>query len=148
MRSPLLVVVAVSALAFTAPESRAQAPTTPAAKPATPRKPDHPQRTKLSSAAVFAGVSVEPGKREQAKALAAKSRAALQSILARQTPGKAMSAEDRAALKRIGEEHNAAYRALLTEAQRARLDANLAALHSATSTTPAPAAASPNGGSK
>ena len=154
MRSALHVVILASVLAIFAPESRAQTPASSAAKADTVSKPtrtgrsDQPRKTKLAPEAVFAGVSVEPAKREQAKALVAKSRAAFQAILARQTPGKVMSTEDRAALKQIGEEHNTAYRALLTEAQRQRLDANLAALRPAKSTTPAPVSTSPTGSSK
>jgi len=141
MPTLLHVTLLAAALAVLAPSSRAQSTTPATALPdGRADKVDPPGKTlrkpaKLDPEALFAGVALDAAQQGKATALAHQSRAAFRAILAKQNAGTPPSAEDRAELKRIGEAHNASYRALLTDAQRARLDANLAALRPATVTT-------------
>jgi hypothetical protein len=119
-----------------------------AERPGNVDKPGKIDRSRLVPEAVFAGVSVDAGKKVKAKALAEKSRAEWRAIMARQVKGKAPSADDRAALKRISEEHNAAYRALLSPTQRQQFDGNLERLRPTMKPAVSPAVATPNGSIK
>ena len=73
----------------------------------------------------FEGLSLTPSQHTQMRALTARTRAARTLILARQHSTKAPSDSDRAELLRLAEAHNVGVRAILSTAQRQRLDANL-----------------------
>jgi len=106
MRSVVHAVVLVTALVFVAPASGAQG-----ARP-------NP----------LTGLVLTAEQRDGVRALTERTRTARRQVLGRQVSTQRISVEDRTTLDRLATQHNADFRALLTDAQRRRLDDNLTAL--------------------